>query len=221
MAAPARFLFDTDFAAPPPRAEPDRPAVPMIELAQHEARLAEEVRAAHERGLVEGRKSEEAKAARTLVGEAARLAGAVEQLLAGLDGTQRQLEAQAMRLSEAIAHALAGGLVERQPRDMVLSVIDEALGPLRRAPHLVLRVAGDDSVAIRDAVVGLASERGFEGRLVVLSEPGLQRGDCRIEWADGGIVVDRAAIAAKVGAAIEAHLAALEPQGDSDSGETP
>ena len=33
--------------------------------------------------------------------------------------------------------------------------------------------------------------RGFEGRLVVLAEPEIAPGDCRIEWADGGVVRDQ------------------------------
>jgi flagellar assembly protein FliH len=36
----------------------------------------------------------------------------------------------------------------------------------------------------------IASARGFEGRLVVIAEPEIAVGDCRIEWADGGIVRD-------------------------------
>jgi flagellar assembly protein FliH len=44
----------------------------------------------------------------------------------------------------------------------------------------------------------LARERGFEGRLVVLGEPDLAPGDARMEWADGGVVRDRARIEAAV-----------------------
>jgi hypothetical protein len=37
-------------------------------------------------------------------------------------------------------------------------------------------------------------EKGFEGRLVILGEPEIVRGDCHIEWADGGILRDRKAL---------------------------
>ena len=50
----------------------------------------------------------------------------------------------------------------------------------------------------RQLVKRLARERGFEGRLVVLGEPDLAPGDARMEWADGGVVRDRARIEAAV-----------------------
>lgn len=48
----------------------------------------------------------------------------------------------------------------------------------------------------------LARERGYEGRLVVLGDPDMQAGDARIEWADGGIVRERARIEAAVADAL-------------------
>ena len=73
-----------------------------------------------------------------------------------------------------------------------------ALQHLRGVPHLVVRVHEslvDDSEAL---VKRLARERGFEGRLIVLGEPDLAAGDARMEWADGGVVRDRAQIEAAV-----------------------
>ena len=52
----------------------------------------------------------------------------------------------------------------------------------------------------------LARERGYEGRLVVLGDPDLALGDARIEWADGGVVRERARIEAEIDAAVAAHL---------------
>ena len=49
----------------------------------------------------------------------------------------------------------------------------------------------------------IARARGFEGRLVVLAEPDIAAGDCRIEWADGGIERDSAAIDAAIGEAVD------------------
>ena len=33
---------------------------------------------------------------------------------------------------------------------------------------------------------------------MILAEPDIATGDCRIEWADGGVVLERAAIEAKI-----------------------
>ena len=50
--------------------------------------------------------------------------------------------------------------------------------------------------------------RSFEGRLVVLAEPDIALGDCRIEWADGGINRDSAAADAAIGAAVAGYIGA-------------
>ena len=48
--------------------------------------------------------------------------------------------------------------------------------------------------------------QGFDGRLVVLAEPGLKAGDCRIEWADGGMTRDRDATEAAIGEAVARYV---------------
>ena len=50
--------------------------------------------------------------------------------------------------------------------------------------------------------------RGFEGRLVVLAEPEIAPGDCKIEWADGGIVRNTAKTDIAIGSAIGRYLGA-------------
>ncbi len=215
MAAPARFLFETDFAvearrraAPPP---------PTITVAEHEKRVAAAERAARAAGLAEGRAAAEARAAVHLAEEAGRLAAAVEGILAVLDAERARIEADSLRVAGAIARKLAGRLIEALPREAVLATFADALEPLRRAPHVVVRLAAEDSGAIGEAIGKVARERGFEGRIVVLGEPGVRRGDCRIEWADGGIVRDGAALDAAVAALVDAHIASLSPAEAADN----
>ncbi len=57
---------------------------------------------------------------------------------------------------------------------------------------------------------------GFEGRLVVLAEPEIAAGDCRIEWADGGVTRDSAAIEAAIDDAVTRYVGAR--RGESQSG---
>lgn len=227
MAAPARFLFDNDFSAPT-RAEGVTATV-MVPEPEHLARLAEAEEAAYQRGLAAGRESAEAQAAdRTareatrLSDEAQRLASAAQSILAVLDTERARIEADAMRLAETVAIKIAGSLVDRQPRERIIGLLEDCFAPLRVAPHLVIRLSDVDAEPIQAELKRLVAERGFEGRLVVLGEPGMARGDCRIEWADGGIVLDHAAIIANIEAAIAHHLPAAQPADvTSKSGATP
>ncbi len=213
MASPARFLFDTDFAAPPPVPEPEVPPTPTIEVPTHEALVAAAEDAAYARGLAAGREAEEARQSTRLAEEAARLVSVAQSILAVLDVDRARVEADAARVATLVGTKIAGRLIELHPEERILAVVSEALAPLRKAPHLVVRMAADDAGAIRGALDRIVQERGFEGRLVVLGEPDIARGDCRIEWADGGIVLDRAATEAAIDAALQTHLALIGPDG--------
>jgi flagellar assembly protein FliH len=220
MPTPARFLFDTDFAAPP-RGADAAPEVPTITVAEHEARLAAAEKAARAKGVEEGRAAVEAKAAQRLADEAGRLAAAAQSMLAVLDADRRRIEADAVRVADAIARKLAGALIDRLPREAVLAAFATALDALRRAPHVVVRLSPEDAGPIGEAIGAEARKRGFDGRIVILGEPDVRRGDCRIEWADGGMVVDHQALADAVAALVDAHIATLDTGTGAGEGATP
>jgi flagellar assembly protein FliH len=67
--------------------------------------------------------------------------------------------------------------------------------------------------AARAQIERLAAQAGFEGRLVILAEPTIATGDCRIEWADGGVVLDRAAIEAKISELVGRYIASRSEAG--------
>ena len=71
-----------------------------------------------------------------------------------------------------------------------------------------MRVNDGLYAATREKLDAVAHARGFEGRLVVLAEPGIAMGDCRIEWADGGVNRDSAAADAAIGEAVARYVSA-------------
>ena len=60
----------------------------------------------------------------------------------------------------------------------------------------------------REKLDDIARAKSFQGRLVVLAEPDIAVGDCRIEWADGGITRNMAATEAAIGTAVESYVSA-------------
>jgi flagellar assembly protein FliH len=91
---------------------------------------------------------------------------------------------------------------------------------LRKAPHLVIRIAEKDVEALKAQVDPIIHEKGFEGRLVILGEPDIGRGDCHIEWADGGIRRDRKAIEAEIDASIRSYLRGRSAERRSKTSDT-
>jgi flagellar assembly protein FliH len=75
------------------------------------------------------------------------------------------------------------------------------------APHVVVRLNDALYADARERLEDIARMRGFEGRLVVLAEPDIAPGDCRIEWADGGVTRERAKTEAAIGEAVAGYIA--------------
>ena len=71
--------------------------------------------------------------------------------------------------------------------------------------------------AARVKLEEIAQQTGFEGRLVMLAEPDIAEGDCRIEWADGGVTRDRAAAQALIAETVHRFIAARHDPADSSS----
>lgn len=198
-----RFLFDRNFAAidVPQEEEVEEvvePVVPTIPLSEHHALVAAAEQAAYERGRAEAAVDRQQSDEGRFADEAGRLAETVSALIGQLDTEQARHEKDAVALAFLVARRLCAHLIAREPLGEIVALISECLGPLRRAPHLVIRVRDSDLAALKERVDPLVAEKGFEGRLVFLGEPDINAGDCRIEWADGGIVRDRKAIEKQV-----------------------
>ncbi|HEV2543609.1 MAG TPA: FliH/SctL family protein [Methylobacterium sp.] len=199
------FLFDTDFGRPrgPSAADAEAAARTEAERAALEA-------AAYARGLQDGR-------AEAALQEQARLADALTRVglaAAGLlnqsDARDSEREAQALAFANALARRIAGEALDARPLAAVEEAARSALRHLRGVPHLVLRV---NEALVDDAetlMKRLSREHGFEGRLVVLGEPDMAPGDARLEWADGGVVRERARIEAAVESALSPNFASTE-----------
>ena len=77
-------------------------------------------------------------------------------------------------------------------------------------PHLVVRINDSLYEAAREQIERLAKQSGFEGRMVILAEPEIEAGDCKIEWADGGVVLERAAIDTKINELVGRYIASRD-----------
>jgi len=186
------FLFETDFRSPRPSAAAQRAA----EAAAHAEAEA------HARGIQEGLVQAESQIQGRLAAALNHLAEAATALLARADAHEAEREAQAVEVAVLIARKVAGEALDAAPLASIGEAARAALQHLRGVPHLVVRVHDGLVEEAETLVKRLARERGYEGRLVVLGDPDMHAGDARIEWADGGIVRERARIEAAVADAL-------------------
>ncbi len=205
MATPAKFLFDTDFAAPDKTRERAATAAEIAQkVAEAEARA---YRAGYEAAQQEAKVESDRRSALALeeVGIAIR---GIAQRFAGIEA---RMETEAVDVAVAVARKLCNELVQREPLAEVMALVSECFSHLVATPHLVVRINEQLYEAAREKIERQAAQSGFEGRLVILAEPGIATGDCRIEWADGGVVLERVAIEAKISELVGRYLASRGP----------
>ncbi len=196
MRSPAKYLFDNDFAV----AERGRSSVT---LAEHAAKLTEAEAAGYRTGFAAAKAEAEQRAAAALE----RIAAALAELNRGLSAVEARLETEAVAVAVAVARKLAPELIAREPLAELSALAADCFRHLVAAPHVVVRVNDGLYARASEMLDETARAGGFGGRLVVLAEPDVAPGDCRIEWADGGVKRELAATEAAIDEAVARYLA--------------
>ena len=205
--APAKFLFDNDFAAG------GRSNKPTISLTEHAEKVAQAEAAAHARGFAEAQTKAEQQAVVALE----RVAGLLQGLDRSLAAVEARLETEAVEVAVAVARKLVPALMAREPLAEISALASDCFRQLVASPHVVVRVSDALHASARERLDEIVRRLGLESRLVILGEPEIAPGDCRIEWADGGICRDSAAVTAAIHLAVTRYInARLEAAPKSD-----
>ena len=201
MAAPAKFLFDMDFGVPDKARER---AATSAEIAQKVA--AAEARAYRD-GFDAGQREAKAESDRRAALALEEIGIGIQGIATRFSGIETRMETEAVDVAVAVARKLCSELIAAEPLGEIVGLVGDCFSQLVSTPHIVVRINDSLYEAARERIERLARQSGFEGRLVVLAEPEIATGDCRIEWADGGVVLERAAIEAKVNELVGRYIA--------------
>ena len=208
MAAPEKFLFDTDFSAPDRSRERPTPAEMAQKIAAAEAR-------AYRDGYDAGQREAKAESDRRTALALEEIKIAMQGIAARFAGVERRMETEAVDVAVAVARKLCSELIAAEPLGEVTGLVADCFSHLVATPHLVVRVNDQLYEAARARIERLAKPSGFQGRLVILAEPNIPTGDCKIEWADGGVVLERAAIEAKIDELVGRYMASRNQGNES------
>lgn len=201
MNAPTKFLFDVDFTGGADRK-------PAMSLSEHAQKLADAEAAAYRRGFAEAQADAKVESDRRIASALERIADGIAEAGKTLTAVETRLECEAVEVAVAVSRKLAPALIAREPFAEIAALASDCFRQLVAAPHIVVRIHDALYAAAREKLEQIVRARGFEGRLVVLAEPEIAPGDCRIEWADGGVNRDSAAAEAAIDAAVVAYLTA-------------
>lgn len=215
MAQPARFNFDLDLGrgATNVVTQKQTPTVPEDLVAQLVAQAREE---GYMEGIAAGERNASAVAAQTLAAAAGTLATQSAEMMAAFDDATGDMRREAAELAASVGRKLALNALARFPAVELDALIAECMQGLSGVPHLVIRCHPDLADAVRDIATGHMQTTGFSGRLVVMGDPEMRLGDGRLEWVDGGLVRDIAAISSEIDDRIKAYLAARSGQAQTE-----
>jgi flagellar assembly protein FliH len=207
MGAPAKFLFDLDFSVP------DK----TRERAATTAEVAEQIAAAeargHRAGFEAAQREAKAESDRRASLALEQIGGAIAAIAGRFSAIETRMETEAVNVAVSVARKLCSELVAREPLAEAEALVSDCFRHLVSTPHLVVRINDQLYDAARERIEALAKRHGFQGRMVILAEPEIVSGDCRIEWADGGVVLERDAIEAKVNELVGRYMASRNQAG--------
>lgn len=197
--ATAKFLFDEDFATG---------TKPTITVVEAERRRVDAESQAYRKGFSAGEAKAQGETMQSVADALDVIGEGLERLNRALAGIEARLETEAVDVAVAVASKLAPELIAREPFAEISALATECFRQIVTTPHIVVRVAADIHDVAKDKLEEIARGRGFEGRLVVLPDPALAAGDCRIEWSEGGINRDREATLNTINDAVGRYVAA-------------
>jgi flagellar assembly protein FliH len=207
MAAPAKFLFDMDFGAPDKARE--KPAT-AAEIAQ---KVASAEARAYRDGYEAAQREAKAESDRRMALALEEIGITIKGIATRFSGIETRMETEAVDVAVAVARKLCNELISGQPLAEITALVSDCFSHLVSTPHLVVRINDSLYEAAREKIERQAAQSGFEGRLVILAEPEIATGDCRIEWADGGVVLERSAIEFKINELVGRYMASRDQAG--------
>jgi flagellar assembly protein FliH len=198
MTAAKKFMFDEDFAGN------GRPTITVVE---HERRRADAESQAYRNGFAAGAAQAEQKTQAHAAAALGLIADGMEKLHRALAAIEARLETEAVDVAVTVAGKLAPALIAREPFAEISALATDCFRHLVKTPHVTVHVGSAVHALAKEKLDEIAQARGFEGRLLLTADDNLMAGDCRIEWADGGVIRDCAASQAIIGDAVTRYVA--------------
>ena len=210
MKAAAKYLFDEDFAAG---------EKPTISLVEHERRRADAESQAYREGFTAGQEQAHQEATQRMADALSTIADGLDRLDGALTAIETRLETEAVEVAVAVAAKLSPALIAREPFAEIAALATECFHHLVSTPLVTVRIAAEIHETAKMQIEEIARTRGFDGRLAIISDESLAPGDCRVEWADGGIIRDHTATTSAIDETVARYIAARNMPAAQDSGD--
>jgi flagellar assembly protein FliH len=142
---------------------------------------------AWDEGFAAGQKANADEQAHQLMGTLSQLDSRMVHLIENFQAVHKAQEAQLRNAILAIARKILPDFTSRHGTQEIDSLLTGAIGDMLHEPRLVVRIHESQFDTVNARIHEITVQKAYAGKVVVLADPGVKVGDCRIEWADGGI----------------------------------
>ena len=203
MTTPRHFIFEQDFG------KAGQAALMPSAIEREKAELQAAAHAqGYAQGVAAGRAAFQQEMDQRLHAALESVGYRASEVMNALDQIEQAASHDAIQFAGLFARTAAANALEKFPLADLELAARETLAHVRQAPHLVIRVHETLYEQAESLLKRIGRERGFEGRLVILGEPDVVLGDFSIEWADGGVARDSAAIQKTIDDMLARHMSA-------------
>jgi flagellar assembly protein FliH len=183
-AAPVRkFMFERSFedAAIVHRAQERKPV--LMKPEQIDALKKE----SHDTGFAAGKNDESASQTAHLAAVMTKVEQNLVSLMQNLEALAREQETHTRAMVLAVAKKILPDFAAKNGFQEIEALLNDTIREMAREPRLVVRVSESEFETLNERVQAIATQRAYAGKVIVLVDPDVAAGDCRIEWPDGGI----------------------------------
>ncbi len=135
-----------------------------------------------------GRQSGEVRAAEEIEMQIKKLVGQATSLISQRDKMRLALEKEALELAISVGQYLAEKALAKHPVAEIEGLLQSTISDLSTVPHIVLTIPESSAARVKHRIIEILDENGFEGRLMIKTDPEFDVSDIKIDWADGELV---------------------------------
>jgi flagellar assembly protein FliH len=201
-----KYTFDNQFAA-----SSSRIPGPVSNNTRLDAKAVEKLTGeAFANGMATGRDQAMAETAHKISECLNQISGHLHRL-AGQEQTRRQdSKRDIAKLAHIIGAKLASTLVGQRPLAELEALVADCFETCQQEPKLLIRVNDALIEPMTQKIDEMKQQMHFEGQITLLGDAGIQPGDGRIEWNDGGAERNGTALNEVIENIIERYVHSLE-----------
>ena len=181
--APTRkFMFERSFDASAAARAPERKPV-TLKPEQYDALKQESYdqgfTAGHQKGL-----DEQTDRLMTLLGK---VANKIDAIIESMNNIHHNNQMNVRRIAMAMTKKFIPEFASRHGLEEIEAMLTGVIGEMVHEPRLVVRVHESQFDVLNEKISAIADKKAYNGKIVVLADAEIAAGDCRVEWADGGM----------------------------------